>query len=69
MPFAFLFGAAAFNLFGWVPVAAADELERGQMKLLRVNGKRIALARTPDGYVAFDDRCTQVERNVGKLVL
>jgi nitrite reductase/ring-hydroxylating ferredoxin subunit/uncharacterized membrane protein len=41
-----------------VPVAAADELEEGQMKLLRVNGARITLARTPDGYVAFDDRCT-----------
>lgn len=41
-----------------VPVGSADELEEGQMKLLRVNGKRIALARTPDGYVAFDDRCT-----------
>jgi nitrite reductase/ring-hydroxylating ferredoxin subunit/uncharacterized membrane protein len=39
-------------------VASADELEPGQMKLLRVNGKRIALARTPGGYVAVDDRCT-----------
>jgi nitrite reductase/ring-hydroxylating ferredoxin subunit len=28
------------------------------MKLLRVGGKRIVLARTEDGYVAFDDRCT-----------
>jgi nitrite reductase/ring-hydroxylating ferredoxin subunit/uncharacterized membrane protein len=41
-----------------VPVASADELEEGQMKLLRVNGKRIALARTADGYAAVDDRCT-----------
>jgi nitrite reductase/ring-hydroxylating ferredoxin subunit len=41
-----------------VPVADADELEEGQMKLLRVNGARIALARTDKGYVAFDDRCT-----------
>jgi nitrite reductase/ring-hydroxylating ferredoxin subunit/uncharacterized membrane protein len=48
-----------------VVVAAADELEEGQMKLLRVriggssNGhRRIALARTTGGYVAFDDRCT-----------
>jgi nitrite reductase/ring-hydroxylating ferredoxin subunit len=25
---------------------------------VRVNGKRIVLARTADGYVAFDDHCT-----------
>jgi nitrite reductase/ring-hydroxylating ferredoxin subunit/uncharacterized membrane protein len=41
-----------------VDVAAADELKVGQMKLLRVNGRRIVLARTEDGHVAFDDRCT-----------
>jgi nitrite reductase/ring-hydroxylating ferredoxin subunit len=28
------------------------------MKLVHVNGRRIVLARTADGYVAFDDRCT-----------
>jgi nitrite reductase/ring-hydroxylating ferredoxin subunit/uncharacterized membrane protein len=41
-----------------VPVARADELEVNQMKLLRVNGQRIVLGRTEDGYVAFDDHCT-----------
>jgi nitrite reductase/ring-hydroxylating ferredoxin subunit/uncharacterized membrane protein len=41
-----------------VVVAKRDELKVDQMKLLRVNGRRIALARTADGYVAFDDRCT-----------
>lgn len=41
-----------------VPVGSSDDLEEGQMKLVRVNGRRIALARTSDGYVAFDDRCT-----------
>jgi uncharacterized membrane protein/nitrite reductase/ring-hydroxylating ferredoxin subunit len=41
-----------------VIVAASDELEVDQMKLLRVNGRRLVLARTDDGYVAFDDRCT-----------
>jgi uncharacterized membrane protein/nitrite reductase/ring-hydroxylating ferredoxin subunit len=39
-------------------VARSDELEVDQMKLLRVDGKRIVLARTERGYVAFDDRCT-----------
>lgn len=38
--------------------AHAGELEVNQMKLVHVDGKRIVLARTADGYVAFDDRCT-----------
>jgi nitrite reductase/ring-hydroxylating ferredoxin subunit/uncharacterized membrane protein len=41
-----------------VEVGSTDDLEEGQMKLVRVNGARIVLARTPDGYVACDDRCT-----------
>jgi nitrite reductase/ring-hydroxylating ferredoxin subunit/uncharacterized membrane protein len=41
-----------------VTVASSDELEVDQMKLLRVGDKRIVLARTGAGYVAFDDRCT-----------
>lgn len=41
-----------------VVVAKRDELEVDQMKLLRVGERRIVLARTENGYVAFDDRCT-----------
>jgi nitrite reductase/ring-hydroxylating ferredoxin subunit/uncharacterized membrane protein len=41
-----------------VAVAGTDELKVGQMKLLRVNGRRIVLARTDTGYAAFDDFCT-----------
>jgi nitrite reductase/ring-hydroxylating ferredoxin subunit/uncharacterized membrane protein len=41
-----------------VVVATADELEVDQMKLLHVRGRRIVLARTEDGYVAFSDHCT-----------
>jgi uncharacterized membrane protein/nitrite reductase/ring-hydroxylating ferredoxin subunit len=41
-----------------VTVATRGELQVDQMKLLRVGGKRIVLARTESGYVAFDDRCT-----------
>jgi nitrite reductase/ring-hydroxylating ferredoxin subunit/uncharacterized membrane protein len=41
-----------------VVVAKRGELEVDQMKLLRVGEKRIVLARTDNGYVAFDDRCT-----------
>lgn len=41
-----------------VIVAKVDELKIDQMKLLRLGGRRIVLARTEHGYVAFDDRCT-----------
>jgi nitrite reductase/ring-hydroxylating ferredoxin subunit/uncharacterized membrane protein len=39
-------------------VGGADDLEPGQMKLLRIGGRRVVLARTEDGYAAFSDRCT-----------
>jgi uncharacterized membrane protein/nitrite reductase/ring-hydroxylating ferredoxin subunit len=39
-------------------VAREDELKVNQMKLLRIDGRRLVLARTEEGYVAFDDRCT-----------
>jgi nitrite reductase/ring-hydroxylating ferredoxin subunit/uncharacterized membrane protein len=41
-----------------IAVAEHDELKVDQMKLLRIGDKRIVLARTEAGYVAFDDRCT-----------
>jgi uncharacterized membrane protein/nitrite reductase/ring-hydroxylating ferredoxin subunit len=43
---------------GQIEVASADELKTDQMKLIHVNDKRIVIARTEKGYVAFDDRCT-----------
>jgi nitrite reductase/ring-hydroxylating ferredoxin subunit/uncharacterized membrane protein len=39
-------------------VAKVDELTDDQMKLLRVNGHRIVLARTDGAWRAFEDRCT-----------
>lgn len=42
----------------WCTAARSDELETDQMKLLHVDGKRIVLARTDEGWAAFDDRCT-----------
>lgn len=42
----------------WAVAAGQDELQPGQMKLLHLNGRRIVLARTAKGHVAFDDRCT-----------
>jgi nitrite reductase/ring-hydroxylating ferredoxin subunit len=41
-----------------VDVGAADDLEVNQMALLHVGDRRVVLARTEDGVVAFDDRCT-----------
>ena len=43
---------------GSVIAAAADELGFDQMKLLRVGDQRVVLAKTVDGYTAFDDACT-----------
>lgn len=43
---------------GETDVAAADELQVDQMKLLRIGDRRVVLGRTERGYVAFDDRCT-----------
>ena len=40
------------------PLGATDELKLNQMKLIHLKDKRIVLARTENGYVAFDDRCT-----------
>jgi nitrite reductase/ring-hydroxylating ferredoxin subunit/uncharacterized membrane protein len=41
-----------------VVVAGVDELKVNQMKLIRVNNKRIVLARSERGYTAFADGCT-----------
>ncbi len=38
-------------------MATVDELKENSMKLLHINGKRIVLAKTEKGFVAFDDRC------------
>jgi nitrite reductase/ring-hydroxylating ferredoxin subunit/uncharacterized membrane protein len=40
-----------------VAVARTDELAPNQMKLVHLNGQRIVLGRTDEGWVAFDDRC------------
>ncbi|MGQ0713676.1 MAG: DUF2231 domain-containing protein [Gemmatimonadaceae bacterium] len=40
-----------------VIAVAGDELRVDQMKLLHVGDRRVVLARTEQGYVAFDDRC------------
>jgi uncharacterized membrane protein/nitrite reductase/ring-hydroxylating ferredoxin subunit len=41
-----------------IEVAASDELKLNQMQLLHIDHRRIVLARTETGYVAFDDHCT-----------
>lgn len=41
-----------------IDVGPDDQLQPDQMKLLRVGDRRLVLARTDRGYVAFDDRCT-----------
>ncbi|MDB5248888.1 MAG: hypothetical protein JWQ40_3282 [Segetibacter sp.] len=39
-------------------VGKSDELKVDQMKLIHIKDKRIVVARTEQGFVAFDDRCT-----------
>lgn len=39
-------------------VSAAHGLGVNQMKLVHAGGRRVAVARTDEGYVAFQDRCT-----------
>jgi uncharacterized membrane protein/nitrite reductase/ring-hydroxylating ferredoxin subunit len=41
-----------------VKVATSSEVKLNQMKLVHLNGKRIVIARTENGFAAFDDRCT-----------
>lgn len=47
-----------FKGTGKIKIADIDELDINQMKLLRVNSKRMVLAKTETGYVVFDDHCT-----------
>ncbi len=39
-------------------VVRAADLEVNQMQLVHAEGERVVVARTEDGYRAFDDRCT-----------
>jgi nitrite reductase/ring-hydroxylating ferredoxin subunit len=41
-----------------VVVEGAQELQAGQMMLVRAGDRRIVVARSDDGFVAFDDHCT-----------
>jgi nitrite reductase/ring-hydroxylating ferredoxin subunit/uncharacterized membrane protein len=43
---------------GRLEVCAIDELQVDQMKLIHAKDKRIVVARTEQGFVAFDDRCS-----------
>lgn len=42
----------------WGTLEGADALKAGQMILVRANGRRIVVARTDQGFAAFDDRCS-----------
>ena len=38
-------------------VAAEADFEPGEARRVRVDGKAVALFRTPEGFLAFDDAC------------
>ena len=43
---------------GRLEVCGVDELQVNQMKLIHAKDKRIVVARTEQGFVAFDDHCS-----------
>jgi nitrite reductase/ring-hydroxylating ferredoxin subunit/uncharacterized membrane protein len=43
---------------GEIEVGKIDDLKINQMKLVHVGRKRVVIARSEEGYVAFDDHCT-----------
>ena len=43
---------------GPLEVCTTEEVGVDQMKLIHIKDKRIVIARTEQGFVAFDDRCT-----------
>lgn len=43
---------------GRVALGKCEDLKRDQMKLVHVSGRRIVIARTENGIVAFGDSCT-----------
>ena len=42
----------------FVSVAKVDEIPVGQLKPVQVDGKRLRICRTADGFHAIDDTCT-----------
>ncbi|MEK9721383.1 MAG: non-heme iron oxygenase ferredoxin subunit [Quisquiliibacterium sp.] len=43
---------------GWIDVAAADELQIGEMKRLHPQGHKLLLCRTASGYYCIDEMCS-----------
>ena len=43
---------------GEIEVGAVNDLKINQMKLVHIGDKRVVIARTEEGYAAFDDHCT-----------
>ena len=43
---------------GFVTVAKASEIETGQLKAVEVNGKRLLVCHTQEGFYVIDDTCT-----------
>jgi nitrite reductase/ring-hydroxylating ferredoxin subunit/uncharacterized membrane protein len=43
---------------GEIEVATSGEIGLNQMKLVHIDGRRIVIAKTEEGYAAFNDHCT-----------
>ena len=49
---------------GFVEIAEMDDLENGEMKLVKLNGHEILLARIEDKYYASDNSCPHMGGNL-----
>lgn len=48
----------------FIKIAKTAELRPGQMKCLRLDGRRVLLANVAGEYLAADDRCTHEEASL-----
>ena len=49
-----------------VVVAWPDEIQPGDVKVVDVNGRRVAIANADGRFYAFDDTCTHEECSLGE---
>src|SRR2546430_16473124 len=49
-----------------VAVAWPDEIQPGDVKVVDVNGRRVAIANADGRFYAFDDTCTHEECSLGE---
>ena len=49
-----------------VAIASAEEIRSGDMKVVDINGRRVAIANADGTFYAFDDTCTHEQCSLGE---